>query len=691
MNIFKAFGIHKAESSLPYGMSSEQYAALQSHFGAMWQHQDDPWFNLGDRHSSDNAHEAFKDFTRRVGPWYARGLFGRVSTIPDEHTDIMNLPDQFYFYSAPNEWHTEKEFKAGRVGENHNKFKDTPEGHYGPSRGRGHGVGQSDTHIYGSASEMTPYPRDYFPGSKFDPAPPIYADNTFDPRTELPFRPVGHLARNLGELASYRQSGPDPANWPDNILETHMPNRTPDEVMEDVERWPGEHQAPPPPDTFDTDWWDSQMNKMLWKAFGIRKVNDEKFPQGMNEEDYNTLRQHFDTHFKGNDAYLLQHQPDTVLQHIENPIDREDTWHSWINEYGPAYAQGKYGKNSGEFGSFVSPYTLHEGLDQSHRASIEERFTNIEEINPDNELDKMLWKMFGIKKEDYLPFDMNSEQYDTLQSHFNELVGRPNIHFDYDDDGNILNSNGEIEETPKNARHKYNVREAWHDFLTTMGPWYARGLYGRVHKLPHEKASSSSNALGQKHTHYEPNPERYTRQSDYSAPNQWHTREDFERGVPGQEHPYPNNNSGHVLDDGESNKHDRVHDNHWFGSHRYFGPYNMDWFDQGHQDWYPNKQRDGRNYEGGKVVVNNAEEGYHPSVYEKYGGETASALPFLDRDTVYWHHVENNQRDIYGPIPYNWESEVQENWGQGGYQFPHHPTDFGNKYSSSTESLDPNE
>jgi len=442
------------------------------------------------------------------------------------------------------------------------------------------------------------------------------------------------------------------------------------------------------PDDLD-DPFEFSLDKMLGKMFSIQK--DEKFPQGMNEEDYNTLRQHFDTHFKGNDAYLLQHQPDTVLQHIENPIDREDTWHSWINEYGPAYAQGKYGKNSGEFGSFVSPYTLHEGLDQSHRASIEERFTNIEEINPDNELDKMLWKMFGIKKEDYLPFDMNSEQYDTLQSHFNELVGRPNIHFDYDDDGNILNSNGEIEETPKNARHKYNVREAWHDFLTTMGPWYARGLYGRVHKLPHEKASSSSNALGQKHTHYEPNPERYTRQSDYSAPNQWHTREDFERGVPGQEHPYPNNNSGHVLDDGESNKHDRVHDNHWFGSHRYFGPYNMDWFDQGHQDWYPNKQRDGRNYEGGKVVVNNAEEGYHPSVYEKYGGETASALPFLDRDTVYWHHVENNQRDIYGPIPYNWESEVQENWGQGGYQFPHHPTDFGNKYSSSTESLDPNE
>jgi len=135
----------------------------------------------------------------------------------------------------------------------------------------------------------------------------------------------------------------------------------------------------------------------IYKAFGIQK--DEKFPQGMNEEDYNTLRHHFDTHFKGNDAYILRYQPDTVLRHIKNPVDREDTWHLWINDYGPAYAQGKYGKNSGEFGSFVSPYALHEGLDESHRPSFEERFTDIKEIDPDNELDKMLRKAFGIRKD----------------------------------------------------------------------------------------------------------------------------------------------------------------------------------------------------------------------------------------------------------------------------------------------------
>ena len=109
---------------------------------------------------------------------------------------------------------------------------------------------------------------------------------------------------------------------------------------------------------------------------------DIPYPHGMNQEQYNTLRNHFDTHFAGNDAYIASQQPDTFLTPGYTAAqDTEAAWKGWIDDFGPAYAQGKYGRNLKEFGSFQSPYVLHPDLDQSHRKPFEERFKNIEPIN----------------------------------------------------------------------------------------------------------------------------------------------------------------------------------------------------------------------------------------------------------------------------------------------------------------------
>ena len=218
----KVFGIYKvvsgegSESSLPYGMSSDQYDVLRSHFRALWLHQDDL------QHESNNARDALRDFTRRVGPWYARGLYGRVHKIPDAHLDVMNLPDDLYHYSAPNEWHTKKEFNEGEPGEAHPTAPSI-----GGTHSRGHGANEYDNHVYGSHPEFESYPRGYDSGSKYNPAPPL-GEESDDPRTELPFRPLKHIARNMGELVAYHKHGFDPANWPDDTLKTHTPNRTPD-------------------------------------------------------------------------------------------------------------------------------------------------------------------------------------------------------------------------------------------------------------------------------------------------------------------------------------------------------------------------------------------------------------------------------------------------------------------------------
>jgi len=264
---------------------------------------------------------------------------------------------------------------------------------------------------------------------------------------------------------------------------------------------------------------------------------------------------------------------------------------------------------------------------------------------------------------------MNREQHYTLEEHFKHLVGLPNTPFGYDDDGNITDSStNEPMKTPEGSRYKYNVREAWHDFLTAMGPWYARGLYGRIHQLPHaglfgpgrRRRDTGKNL-------YDANPQRYSRVHDYSAPNQWHTRADFELGVPGQEHL---NNWGHdrrpYVDAHNNNK-----DNHWFGSHIYWGPYDFPWFEEGHQDGTVS----------GKITVNNAEEGYHPDVYERFGGEKAQALPFLHGEVIHQHNLEDSSQRIHGPDPLHWDDHVWEKWNQRRLGQPYHsPKDYGQKY-----------
>ena len=143
-----------------------------------------------------------------------------------------------------------------------------------------------------------------------------------------------------------------------------------------------ERQDPPP---FDEGAWDSQMEKMLWKTFGIYKY-EEQNPHGMTDEQYALLRHHFDTHMDGNDAYKLKNQPESILRDIQNPTDREDTWHSWIREFGPAYAQGSYGRNlDDDFGSYQTPYLLNPDLDQSHRTPMSERFKDIRPIDEDDD------------------------------------------------------------------------------------------------------------------------------------------------------------------------------------------------------------------------------------------------------------------------------------------------------------------
>jgi len=336
--------------------------------------------------------------------------------------------------------------------------------------------------------------------------------------------------------------------------------------------------------------------------------------------------------------------------------------------------------------------------------------------NPRNQnLQNMLWKMFGIEKAvNPVEYELNEDQYNLAWSHFVETLVHPsNSGYTHDEDGRVIPSVTD-EETPKDQQDEnpeealsppedLNIRKAWHHFLGAVGPWYARGLYGRVHRLPHEDSSEDStqrlSALypddeitpAERYmSRYEPNPEQYVRQSDYSAPNQWHTREDFEDGIPGQEH--PNRNPGgvrtvhfeplkfgstghhsfkHPHFDDEKSAHNQIYDNHWFGSHRYWGPYTEHWLKTG---------KDSPDFGGHKVTVDNGEEGYHPDIYAKHGGETAQALPFLDPEVVYRHHNEDWQRNMHGPDPVKWKQEVYDEWAGFGTSVYHHPLDYKNKY-----------
>lgn len=122
----------------------------------------------------------------------------------------------------------------------------------------------------------------------------------------------------------------------------------------------------------------------IYKAFGIYKY-EEQNPHGMTDEQYDLLRQHFDTHMDGNDAYKLKNQPESILRDIQNPTDREDIWHGWLKEFGPAYAQGSYGRNTGDFGSYQTPYALDPNLDQSHRTPMSERLKDIKPIDEEDD------------------------------------------------------------------------------------------------------------------------------------------------------------------------------------------------------------------------------------------------------------------------------------------------------------------
>jgi len=434
MDIHKVFGIYKGtsgegrESSLPYGMSSDQYDVLRHHFRALWPHQDDL------NHESDNARDALTDFTRRVGQWYARGLYGRVHRIPDEHLDVENMPDNFdlYYYSAPNEWHTGKEFGAGKPGEAHPTVPSL-----GGTPSRGHGKMQFDNHVYGSHPEFEAYPRGYDSSSKYNPSsdPDKFGveQAVDDPRSGLPFRPLKHIVRNMGELAAYHQHGFDPANWPDDILKTHTPNRTPDEVT-NVERYPGEHTAPPPPDDFDTDWWDSQMNKMLWKMFGINKANNEEFKFDSAGEQIggpvDETNPQWDAHAQasGNHSFAMD-------QGWTGVLPNEDEFHPETGEYGGVgntahhvkqWANDLQTKHNiplvNHLGEPVDAVYDHHGFDEepinhTHITDYIKAKTGKTEAFPgavkgeqfdigesdepfEFSLDKMLWKAFGIFKRD---------------------------------------------------------------------------------------------------------------------------------------------------------------------------------------------------------------------------------------------------------------------------------------------------
>jgi hypothetical protein len=138
-------------------------------------------------------------------------------------------------------------------------------------------------------------------------------------------------------------------------------------------------------------------------------------------------------------------------------------------------------------------------------------------------VDKMLWKMFGLKKEDNLPYNMSKKQYETAWAHFTDVLVHPsNSGYTHDEDGRVIPSVTD-EETPKDqqareqdeeeartkawsemmpeewqdehpeeATQELNIRKAWHHFLGAVGPWYARGLYGKVHRLPHEASSDDT-------------------------------------------------------------------------------------------------------------------------------------------------------------------------------------------------------
>ena len=87
-----------------------------------------------------------------------------------------------------------------------------------------------------------------------------------------------------------------------------------------------------------------------------------------------------------------------------------------------------------------------------------------------------------------LPFGMNPRQYRIMAQHF-KIVW------------------------PFNPDSAKGEKDAWYMFQNENGPWYARGLYGRVH-------STKEAGIG----------------LQYSAPRQWHSRSEFESGIPGQTH-----------------------------------------------------------------------------------------------------------------------------------------------------------
>ena len=76
----------------------------------------------------------------------------------------------------------------------------------------------------------------------------------------------------------------------------------------------------------------------LWKAFGINKglgdwEDDETYPHGMNKEQFNKLKEHFDTHMEGNTKYLIEQQPDFLLSDTYRDFDRAKAFSNWVNDY----------------------------------------------------------------------------------------------------------------------------------------------------------------------------------------------------------------------------------------------------------------------------------------------------------------------------------------------------------------------
>ena len=132
----------------------------------------------------------------------------------------------------------------------------------------------------------------------------------------------------------------------------------------------------------------------IYKAFGIYKglgdwEDEETYPHGMNKEQFNKLKEHFDTHMEGNTKYLIEQQPDFLLSDTYRNFDRAKAFSNWVNDYGHAYAQGKYGRNLDDgYGSFQGPNVVNYGdpdyKPNPNARTMEERFENIRPIDEED-------------------------------------------------------------------------------------------------------------------------------------------------------------------------------------------------------------------------------------------------------------------------------------------------------------------